>query len=194
MIPAIQTKVKGRNYRSLLEAKWATFFGLCGWDFEYEPFETNGWIPDFLIRGKTKPILVEVKPFTVLKEWEENMIPKIQSSLIGNPYFGKEILLLGVSPFKSTSYYNIGFIGELFWEYEHGSTTYQGEEPKEKGHYSFFNAPLTWHDNKYGFSNDEMSYVDRITDYYDGNVEAADIEDGERLWADACNRVQWNRK
>ena len=30
-IDSIPTVYKGRNYRSRLEAKWAAFFDLCGW-------------------------------------------------------------------------------------------------------------------------------------------------------------------
>lgn len=63
-IPAIPTMYDGIQYRSRLEAKWGAFFGLLGWKFEYEPFELNGWIPDFLIHGCHHPILVEVKPVT----------------------------------------------------------------------------------------------------------------------------------
>ena len=59
----IPTKHKGRQYRSRLEARWASFFDLVGWVYEYEPFDCNGWIPDFaLTRTSSRPILVEVKP------------------------------------------------------------------------------------------------------------------------------------
>jgi hypothetical protein len=45
--------------RSRLEAKWAAFFDLCGWQWTYEPFDLPGWIPDFLIDNS---MLVEIKP------------------------------------------------------------------------------------------------------------------------------------
>lgn len=60
---AIPTMYNGVQFRSRLEARWAAFFDLCGWQWEYEPFDLNGWIPDFVLSrhsgGKT---LVEVKP------------------------------------------------------------------------------------------------------------------------------------
>lgn len=62
-IPAIPTLYNGVEYRSRLEARWAAFFGLAGWQFQYEPFDLNGWIPDFMICGDAE-ILVEVKPVT----------------------------------------------------------------------------------------------------------------------------------
>lgn len=62
---AIPTMYAGVQFRSRLEAKWAAFFDLIGWKWEYEPFDLPGYIPDFLIRdldgmGAT---LAEVKPF-----------------------------------------------------------------------------------------------------------------------------------
>jgi hypothetical protein len=57
---AIKTLYNGIKFRSRLEAKWAAFFDLLGWEWEYEPFDLNGWIPDFLL--KHGRVLVEVKP------------------------------------------------------------------------------------------------------------------------------------
>jgi hypothetical protein len=58
----IETEYKGRIYRSKLEARWAAFFDLIGFTYDYEPFELNGWIPDFILYGKKCNILVEIKP------------------------------------------------------------------------------------------------------------------------------------
>lgn len=52
----------GTQFRSRLEAKWAAFFDLAGWDWEYEPIDLNGYIPDFVL-GFKEPLIVEVKPF-----------------------------------------------------------------------------------------------------------------------------------
>jgi len=67
---AIPTLYKGRQYRSQLEARWACFFDLVGWKYEYEPYPLNGWIPDFILIAETGEILVEVKPFTSLEEFD----------------------------------------------------------------------------------------------------------------------------
>lgn len=58
---AIATLYSGIEYRSRLEARWAAFFDEIGWRHTYEPFDGDGYIPDFLIHG-TRPLLVEVKP------------------------------------------------------------------------------------------------------------------------------------
>lgn len=59
---AIPTKYAGVQFRSRLEARWAAFFDLIQWDWEYEPLDLNGYIPDFVLKFQT-PLLVEVKPF-----------------------------------------------------------------------------------------------------------------------------------
>lgn len=63
-ISAKETEYQGRLFRSRLEARWAAFFDLCGWNWEYEPFDLEGWSPDFIIYG-LKDILVEVKPINI---------------------------------------------------------------------------------------------------------------------------------
>ena len=59
---AIPTVYADVQFRSRLEARWACFFDLLGWRWEYEPFDLNGWIPDFVLRGATHDHLIEVKP------------------------------------------------------------------------------------------------------------------------------------
>lgn len=44
---AIQTVFNGIEYRSRLEARWASFMTNIGWDHIYEPFDGDGYIPDF---------------------------------------------------------------------------------------------------------------------------------------------------
>jgi hypothetical protein len=68
MLKAIPTKYRGIQMRSRLEAKWACMFDLLGWKWEYEPIDFNGWIPDFVIKGHSRPILVECKPIFTFDE------------------------------------------------------------------------------------------------------------------------------
>ncbi|KAB7788018.1 hypothetical protein [Methylorubrum populi] len=67
-IPAKPTTYAGTRFRSRLEARWAAFFDLAGWRWEYEPVDYPGWQPDFLIRTSAEPIPVEVKPI----EWPDS--------------------------------------------------------------------------------------------------------------------------
>lgn len=89
-IKAIPTDCRGFTMRSRLEAKWATFFDLCGWPWSYEPCESNGWIPDFAV-GEV-PTLCEVKPFFKKSEWSDT-VGKIWHSGCRQP-----VLLLGCDP------------------------------------------------------------------------------------------------
>lgn len=62
---AIPTKYNGTQFRSRLEARWAAFFDLLKWEWDYEPLDLRGYIPDFLVRvPRQEPLLVEVKPIT----------------------------------------------------------------------------------------------------------------------------------
>jgi hypothetical protein len=67
---------KGIELRSTLEAKWAIFFDLIGWNWSYEPYKVihndQTWIPDFVLQGfDGNPIYCEVKPSNSSDEWYE---------------------------------------------------------------------------------------------------------------------------
>lgn len=84
-IRAIETRYRGVYFRSRLEARWAAFFDAAGWSWEYEPFDTAGWIPDFVLKGKKRTALVEVKPILwprvgVLEHAQDKMIETIRSA------------------------------------------------------------------------------------------------------------------
>ena len=66
----IPTTYEASRFRSRLEARWAAFFDLIGWSWVYEPFDANGYIPDFLITGKS-PFLVEVGPCATPDQYRE---------------------------------------------------------------------------------------------------------------------------
>ena len=65
------TEYSGVTFRSRLEARWALFFDLMGWDWDFEPakFYLPGkatYIPDFYLYGPQ--LWVEVKGAPFLKE------------------------------------------------------------------------------------------------------------------------------
>jgi hypothetical protein len=72
------TLYKDVMFRSRLEARWAAFFDLVDWGWQYEPYDLKGWTPDFLVRfecGHSEcagfhELLVEVKPFSTVGEFE----------------------------------------------------------------------------------------------------------------------------
>ena len=84
-VKAHPTMYNGVQYRSRLEARWAAFFDLIGWQHEYEPIDLPGWSPDFRVvfpcghsecektdgkRDGSHSLLVEVKPFFDLNQFK----------------------------------------------------------------------------------------------------------------------------
>jgi hypothetical protein len=71
------TLYKGTMFRSRLEARWAAFFDLAGWEWQYEPIDLMGWTPDFYVRfhcGHSEcdgyhDLLVEVKPYFTIDQF-----------------------------------------------------------------------------------------------------------------------------
>jgi hypothetical protein len=113
-IEAIPTKYKNIQFRSRLEATWACFFDKLGWDWTYEPFDLNGWIPDFAISGYNKdPILVEVKP---ISSFNKETAEKISRACIETQY---EILLVGINLIEASSW----DVKALGWIHDFGGDT-----------------------------------------------------------------------
>lgn len=79
-IEAIPTIYKGTRFRSRLEAKWAAFFDLRGWAWEYEPIDLAGYIPDFILPDFKRPTLIEVKP---AMHFDEMVDPIVKMFLSG---------------------------------------------------------------------------------------------------------------
>jgi hypothetical protein len=65
------TGINGIRFRSRIEAIWAEMFTKLGWEWEYEPIDLNGYIPDFIIKFPYKHLLVEVKGDTDIKNIEQ---------------------------------------------------------------------------------------------------------------------------
>lgn len=100
----IPTTFQHQNFRSRLEARWAAFFDLIGWSWIYEPYDLNGYIPDFLVMGKA-PFLVEVKPAATFEELvlvgSDLNRRGVYEELSPDPETGdsgKDLLIVGATP------------------------------------------------------------------------------------------------
>lgn len=75
-LTAIPTTYAGVDFRSRLEARYAAFFDLVEWRWEYEPINLRGWIPDFRVDPAyygdygANFLLVEVKPYRSIDEFK----------------------------------------------------------------------------------------------------------------------------
>ncbi len=88
------TLYKGVMFRSRLEAKWAALFDLMEWAWQYEPFDLGRWSPDFLIKGRTRDALVEVKPIGAFDEEARNVARRMMRASHGQYH----LILCGVMP------------------------------------------------------------------------------------------------
>jgi hypothetical protein len=77
-IKAHPTKYAGVQFRSRLEARWACFFDLVKWQWQYEPIDLEGWSPDFRVEfpcghsecNGSHVLLVEVKPYFNIRDFD----------------------------------------------------------------------------------------------------------------------------
>ena len=171
----IPTMYNGINFRSRLEATWARFFDLCGWRWEYEPFDLEGYIPDFVLHG-TAPILVDVKPLVLEDELEDRAL-ELESTWCG---LGYEVLVVG-SGFIESDFLHAPAIGVLGSptgpDGEHCYGTASLFQCTECGVISFLHDPMSWHS--------------RFCEHYDGNHYLGMFKDADSFWAVAKNGAQW---
>jgi hypothetical protein len=106
-IAAIPTLYRGRTYRSRLEARWAAFFDLLGWQHEYEPYDLGSWSPDFQIKCADEQhpmgLLVEIKPLAIGDERDQHVADVQQKMTRACEQRGiatkvADLLLVGLAP------------------------------------------------------------------------------------------------
>jgi hypothetical protein len=194
-VAAIPTKYRGVQFRSRLEARWAAFFDLAGWRWQYEAFDLNGWIPDFRLCGKV-PALVEVKPIDFSEFSDAEAAFKYIEGLARNVitfrdrfrklrgYLDHEIIVLGLGPAPSQithAGFSVPILGYMLCEHKTGLEDWAAICA---GHGS--------HNLDYIAVNTSWRY--RIGGQYDDNHDHLDFirdSDVEYLWREASNLVQW---
>lgn len=185
---AIPTKYDGIEYRSRLEARWAAFMRNIGWDIVYEPFDGDGYIPDFLVQGD-RPFLVEVKPATTASEYQA-AIPKAESGL--RNHWTHDILIVGAAPiaYSAGALLHAGWIG---YGITPGNPAYTIGEPQQQMEWCwgtadwlrcFTCAAIRVRTTYYTWRPQPCSHDHKATHY-------ATRRAIEEPWADACNDVKW---
>jgi hypothetical protein len=208
-IPAIPTKYNGIQFRSRLEATWAAFFDRLGWKWEYEPFDTNGWIPDFvLLFPMQQRVLVEVKPATSKEELLEPL-NKINRSGYDQALYSA--LVVGASPFaphpsgcvtlglgRDTSRIlrRSNFVRFPDGRIEGSEKTTVREAPAGGLDFiwTFFNEGESA--TSYGFGHSPIKYktntiCSSVSQWPSTPVSSADTKYLRGYWAEAKNEVQW---
>lgn len=188
------TTYGGVNFRSRLEAKWAAFFDLLGWQWQYEPIDLDGWTPDFSIQGHDGPIYVEVKPIEWVGSLENNVKQARDREDLKKVFRSKtdrERLILGTAPCfltnpeASTENHHDANFGLLY-----GKMGYPLEMGDLDGAVIYFDQP-----GKYEIAASWGSWKYRISGRWDGknHLRPVSLTWKKHKWQDACNAVQWKR-
>jgi hypothetical protein len=192
----MNTTHNGIEYWSRLEARWAAFFDRIGWAHTYEPFDGDGYIPDFLIPGEA-PMLVEVKPAVLRAEYLAP-VEKATAGLVKR--WQHDILIVGAMPFPvwpadspdPQDYPHAGILGEHFDE-PNGDWCTSPARP-----WGFDSG--RWHRcrqcGRVAVHHEVLCFRSRPCGHYDGDGYLGKLRAGElaRHWAAACNDVKWRAR
>ena len=186
-IKAIPTMYGGVQFRSRLEARWAAFFDLVEWRWEYEPLDLDGYVPDFVLRF-VEPIAVEIKPLMWTGSTdEEDIIAAARSRFIS---WGGEAMLLGASV-NALELTDPGFHGDL----KFGELREMGRgwvDVDGAGSWDLAFSFLCRECGRKSFAHRSMSWGCRVSGCHDGRHHIDHegwnpVED----FRTASNRVQW---
>jgi hypothetical protein len=183
MAGAIPTVFNGIEYRSRLEARWAAFMHNIGWEHTYEPFDGDGYIPDFIVHGQS-PLVIEVKPAITQADYERE-VPKVDRGL-GD--YQHDVMIVGANPFVTggfgnSSYVAAGWLGEVqFWPGEQPVRSWEAADWFKCGECDRISVYHTI-----------MCFYGRPCGHYDGDhhLGTPPIKIMRSMWADACNEVKW---
>lgn len=186
----IRTSYRGYEFRSRAEARWAAFFDIVRWPWAYEPFDEEGYIPDFVLRFTHEPVLVEVKGGCVTEAALSGETGKLERAALHRR--STHALMLGAAPMGIDRYGNhsIGLLGQRFddiREFTWGGALVSG--PCGDHHFSIYHQDAAFHCVSCGRYSGGR-----------GPHPGSDAEDAERVsslvlsaWAEASNRTKWRR-
>lgn len=194
-IKAIETKLFGYTFRSRLEARWAAFFQLCGWRWDYEPVDFEGWMPDFALYGANQITYVEVKPFVAC---DRSVARKIDNSSCDD-----EVLILGQTcplPDENRSHASrgphiLGWMREK--QYCDCGLDENGDPCDCEALWEWENAYFCWNTkDQIGFFRQDGREVDRISgsesiDICKSTNHLWDRVELQGMWGDAHKKTRW---
>jgi hypothetical protein len=122
------TWYKETFFRSRLEARWAAFFDLAEWEWQYEPLDLLGWSPDFRVVIPCRysdchnhVLLVEVKPYCTLNDFDGHpCLDYPYGEKLGNTFGEEPINVIGRIPADASAAFGVS-PKVTYWEMSHGS-------------------------------------------------------------------------
>lgn len=177
---AIPTTINGLTFRSRLEATWSLFFDLCQWPWEYEPFDLNGYIPDFVLKFPT-PILVEVKSEVLLTDLLKH------TQKIDDAGWESEAVVVGATLFQEPEmgYPSLGIIRE--WNDPDTKSPIEGGWVWSSA--VFMDCPAC---KRVSFYHYLFTWSCRACDHYDGDhFTHPEMYEVGYLWNVAKTKSQW---
>jgi hypothetical protein len=178
---------RGIRFRSRIEAKWAYIFEYFGWTWEYEPFDLQGYIPDFIVTFATTQVLVEVKGTTDI--WKDTKLGEHIKKIKMSGWSGNYMIVGATYKLACDErWLNVGVWGST--EQEH----YKDEVVVRKTH-NFWNMGGAMYRYDIEWYPNGMTYDDDIRTgknvYHWKNCDDNAPEIFQRIWTTFQNVVQW---
>jgi len=181
--------VRGIQFRSRIEAQWACIFEKLGWDWEYEPIDLQGYIPDFIIKFDEDEILIEIKGDTNI--WKEEVYKPHIDKILKSGWKGQFGILGSVykisDDLSGRNVINIGKLYQTKWK------MYDSDK-NLKEDYNYDDLIIVYSNNVNKFYVDGIKYRDildsslySVKDTYTSNI----CEYFLNIWVEAKNKVQW---
>ena len=184
------TGINGIRFRSRIEAQWAEMFTKLGWEWEYEPIDLKGYIPDFILKFPHRHLLVEVKGDTDIKNIEQ-----YADKIIKSGWDGEFLLVCSVLPEigDNDKCINIGLLGGNMGVDKPVNPSCHGDDYARLitcsscKNYSIYSEPYGWN-CRYCGEWDKLFYrqVSR-------NSNVQQYEQIKTYWVEAKNSVQWKK-
>lgn len=172
---AIPTTYRGIRYRSRLEARWAAFMSNIGWEHTYEPFDGDGYIPDFIVYG-ARPLFIEVKPAVTIDDYLEPH-DKVAKGLAA---YAHDAIIVGSNWRTKVEWIDIKNIAGFLHEYDTQEWDFGAWNLCGNCHVTcVYHVASSWHGRPCGCHDG---------DHYLLGVNSAFMD---ASWAEAVNDVQW---
>jgi hypothetical protein len=202
------TAYRGIKFRSRLEATWAAFFDELKWDWSYEPFDLNGWVPDFILTFPHDSLLVEIKPGLEFQEQRDPLLARYEKSVAE---LLKPILLCGRDPFQAVS---TNWSGQVAIGYYLLINEWANDDPENETT-STFNTEVILakckKTNQFAIGIDDQDIhsgsgffksldcmqcggsSDELSEKEWCRLDEVGIDEAKKLFSTAKNKTQWNK-